>query len=98
MMAVAPSTSLAVGALVVGILAIPGACCCYSSVPLGIAAILMGVVSLNRAKAMPHLHGGRGLAIAGVVCGAIGLALTMSIILMGVGAQLMNGVQHRMGF
>jgi hypothetical protein len=65
-----PSNGLAIGALVVGILAIPGACCCYSSIPLGIAAIIMGIIAMNKAKDSPHTHGGRGMAIGGLFVGS----------------------------
>jgi hypothetical protein len=96
--ALPPSNGLATGAMILGVLALPGACCCYSSLPLGLAAIVMGVIAVNKAKTSPITHGGRVMAQAGIICGAVGLALTIAIILMGVGMQLANGVQHRMGF
>lgn len=89
-----PQTGLAIGALVVGILAIPGACCCYSSIPLGIAAIIMGVIAMNKAKMSPMTHGGRGMAIGGLACGIVALVMTVIVIIMGVGMQLMNELNH----
>jgi hypothetical protein len=95
MMGGQPSNGLAIGALVVGILSIPGACCCYSSVPLGIAAIIMGVVAMNKAKLSPSTHGGRGMAMAGLICGAVGLAFTILVLALGIGMQVMEQLQRR---
>jgi uncharacterized membrane protein HdeD (DUF308 family) len=89
-----PSNGLAIGALVVGILAIPGACCCYSSIPLGIAAIIMGVIAMNKAKESPHTHGGKGLALGGLVCGIIGLVMTLAVFALGMGMSMMERFQH----
>jgi Domain of unknown function (DUF4190) len=90
-----PTNGLAIGALVTGILAIPGACCCYSSIPLGIAAIIMGVIAMNKAKVSPHTHGGRGLAIGGLVCGILGLAMTILVIVLGVGMSMVEQLQNQ---
>lgn len=93
MMSNEPSTGLAIASLVTGILAIPGACCCYSSVPLGIAAIVMGVIAMNKAKESPATHGGRGLAVAGLSCGIAGLVFTVLAIVFGMSMQLMQQLQ-----
>ncbi len=90
-----PSNGLAIGALVVGILAIPGACCCYSSIPLGIAAIIMGVIAMNKAKVSPETHGGRGMAIGGLVCGIVGLGFTILAIILGMGMSVMEQLQNQ---
>jgi hypothetical protein len=95
MMGGEPSTGLALGAMITGILAIPGACCCYSSVPLGVAAIVMGVIAMNKAKTSPMAHGGRGMALAGLICGVVGLAFTLIVLFMGFGMQLMEELQKR---
>jgi hypothetical protein len=90
-----PSNGLAIGALVTGILAIPGACCCYSSVPLGIAAIIMGIIAMNKAKMSPETHGGRGMALGGLVCGIIGLGFTILAIVLGMGMSMMEQLQNQ---
>ena len=95
MMGGEPSNGLAIGALVVGILSIPGACCCYSSVPLGIAAIVMGIMAMNKAKESPYTHGGRGMAIGGLACGIAGLAMTILAIILGMGMSMMQHLQNR---
>ena len=90
-----PSNGLAIGALVVGILAIPGACCCYSSIPLGIAAIIMGVIAMNKAKGSPETHGGRGMASGGLVCGIVALAFTILAVILGMGMSMMEQLQNQ---
>ena len=76
-------TGLAVASMVVGIigLLLSLVCGCFMvvSAPLDLIAVVLGVVALqqnNRGEA-----GGRGMAIAGIVCGSIGLALSLLILL-----------------
>ncbi|MDF0531610.1 DUF4190 domain-containing protein [Tsukamurella sp. 8F] len=65
----APGTNnLAIASLVTGILGI----CCFL---FSIAGIITGVISLNQIKQTGE--GGRGLAIAGIVCGAVTLVLSV---------------------
>ncbi len=90
MMSNGPSNGLAIASLATGILAIPGACCCYSSVPLGIAAIIMGFIAMSKAKESPETHGGRGMALGGVICGGVGLAFTVLAIVFGMGMRLLE--------
>ena len=56
-------TGLAVTALVFGIVSL------FVCPLLGIVAIITGIIAINRASSAPHLHGGKGMAIAGLVCG-----------------------------
>jgi hypothetical protein len=88
-----PSQGLAVGALVLGVLALPGACCCYSSVPLGGAAIVMGVIALNRAKTSPHLYTGRNMALAGVILGGTAVGLTLVAFFVGMSMSLLDAAK-----
>lgn len=85
-----PSKGLAIGALVLGILSIPGACCCYSSIPLGISAIVIGVIALGKVKESPHMYAGGGMARGGLICGIIGIVLTMVAVLFGIGASMLQ--------
>jgi hypothetical protein len=89
--------SLAIASLVTGILAIPGSCCCYSSLPLGLAAVVMGVVALSRSKSSPEQFGGRHQALAGVICGAVALTLTVLVGLVGFGLPALEGLLDNHG-
>jgi len=55
---------------------------------LGVAAIVLGAIDLNRIKAGRSSDKGRGSDIAGIVCGAIGIVVsiitTILIIVIGI--------------
>lgn len=85
-----PSSGLAIAALVCGILAIPGACCCYAGIPVGIAGAVMGGIAMSKAKNSPDTHGGGGMALAGLICGIIGAVITIVLLALGMGMQMMD--------
>jgi len=64
--------TLPIISLVLGILAVIIGCC-YGGLPLGAGAIITGVIALNQEKEDSAKYGGRGLAIAGIITGAVGL-------------------------
>ena len=73
------SNQLAIVSLVCGLVAFPGMCCCYTSIPFGIIALVTGILALRRANAQPETYGsGKGMAIAGIACGAVVLILTLA--------------------
>jgi hypothetical protein len=63
-----PDQTMAIVSLVLGVLSI--LCCGFVT---GVPAIIVGFMAKNKADANPATHGGRGLAIAGIVTGAIGV-------------------------
>ena len=72
------SVGLAVASMVLGILALLLSCCVpYLPILLALLAVVLGAVSL--AKKM----GGTGMAVAGLVCGIIGLIPAVIIIITG---------------
>lgn len=77
------SNTKAILALVFGILALLISCCCtYLAIALGVAAIILAVVSKNDNDGKMS-----GMAIAGMVCGIIGILISVvSIILVLSGA------------
>jgi DNA-directed RNA polymerase subunit M/transcription elongation factor TFIIS len=64
----ADSNSLCVSALVVGIIGLPGFC----TVVLPILAVVLGILGLKQANKAGAESRGRGMAIAGIICGVIG--------------------------
>ena len=67
-----PKTSgLAIAALVLGVVAIPGAV--FTVGLLGILAIIFGIIGIRQGRRPGR--SGRGLAIGGLACGAVGLIL-----------------------
>ena len=59
--------------MIFGIVSIPLLCCLYIGVPIGIAALVLGIIGLNKANRGEADN--KGMAIAGVVCGGIGVLL-----------------------
>lgn len=77
----APSQGMAIGALVCGVLSI---LCCFISVLTGPAAIIMGFIARKNATENPNEFGGASLALAGMICGAIGTVLGIVVIILQV--------------
>lgn len=69
---------LGIAAMVCGILAIVTICCVpYGPIILGIIAIILGIVQIVKNQK-------KGMAIAGIVCGGLGLVAYIAIIIFGV--------------
>jgi hypothetical protein len=69
------SQGLAIGALVCGIISILSVCVWFLSIPLGIVAVILGII--GKGKAQRGEAGGQGLAKAGLILGAIGVVLSL---------------------
>jgi len=70
-----PPQGWAIASLVLGVISITSCCFYVLSLIFGIAAIVTGVMALRKEG------GGKGIAIAGIVTGGIGLLLTLMFIL-----------------
>ncbi|MEU5940647.1 hypothetical protein ABZ807_15990 [Micromonospora sp. NPDC047548] len=80
--------TLGLVSMILGIAAIPMVCC-YLGIPLGIAAAVTGW--LGRQKAAQGLANNAGQALAGLICGGVGLALgILQIVLLAVGMSMPN--------
>ena len=62
------SNGFCVASLVLGIIGLPAACVVLPSV----LAIIFGIIGLNQVSKGGEAGGGRGMAIAGIICGCIG--------------------------
>lgn len=80
-------SSLAVISLVSGITGLVFTLCCGCiSIPGGLTGIITGIIALNRVKAGEA--DGKGMAIAGIVCGAITLLIFVLLIVFGVAMEM----------
>lgn len=70
----APRKGMSVASLVLGIVSIPTTCVCIGPI-LGLIAVILGTFSLVRAAGDPTRFGGRGLAVGGIICGAISFVM-----------------------
>lgn len=82
------SKGLAVGSLVTGILSL---LCCFSVIT-GPAAVVMGFIAKKKADENPSEFGGRGLALGGMITGALGFVLGVVLIILQVFFGLLGGL------
>ena len=73
--------TLAIISLVLGILGVV-TICCYGGLPLGTAAVITGYIAMNQEKNDPLNYGGRGMALGGIITGAISLVIGIGFILL----------------
>jgi FtsH-binding integral membrane protein len=77
-------------ALVLGIFSLPTNCCCSPvGIVFGIAAAILGFMSMARVRARPDL-GGAGLGLAGAICGIIGFIVGVILLILGAGMQILQ--------
>ncbi len=71
------SKVFAIISLVCGILAVLCMCCGWLGIILGVAAVVLGIISINKQE------DAKGMAIAGIVCGGIGLLIAIIVLIAG---------------
>jgi hypothetical protein len=69
--------------LVLGIIGLLGFCC-YLGLPLGLAAVITGYLGMKNVDKDPIKYGGKGLAIGGIIVGAISFLLNLLMIFIGI--------------
>lgn len=77
----APTDGLSIAALICGILAIIS---CYIWGLFGLPAVICGHLSLKKIKNSPTPIAGKGMAIAGLICGYIGIVFQLLMIIGGI--------------
>ncbi len=58
--------------------------CCWGGLWLGIPAVIVGYLGMKNADHDPQRYGGRGMAIAGMILGGIGVLMFFVFILIGI--------------
>lgn len=88
-------SGLATASMVVGIIGLLFSLVCgclwFISAPLDLIAIVLGIVALQQCNRGES--GGRGMALAGIICGSIGLALSLLVLLFFGFASMMGDVK-----
>lgn len=72
-----PSKGLSIASMVLGIIALVLFCIPYVCIPCGLIGLILGGVALATKKA------GKGMAIAGLVCSIIGIAIYVICLIAG---------------
>lgn len=89
-MAPAPTESLAVISMVLGILSIV-ASCMYVGIIFGIPAVICGHLSIKKINNSPVALSGKGMAIAGLITGYLGSLISLCLIGFIIVAISVNG-------
>ena len=77
-----PTSGLAIGSLICGIISVVLFCAWFIAAPLGLAAVIMGIIAkgkINRGEA-----GGNGLAMTGIITGIMGILISVGIVVSAV--------------
>ncbi len=82
------SKGLALGSLICGILS----CVCCFSVLTGPAAVIMGFIAKKNIDENPRQYGGRGMAVAGMITGAVGFLIGVAVIILQVFFGILGNV------
>ena len=82
---------LAVAGMVCGILALLTECCC-GGLPFNIAGLVLSIIALKKIKADPNM-GGKGMAIAGLICSSISLIVGVILFILGSASALLEAVR-----
>ncbi|MEU3775642.1 DUF4190 domain-containing protein [Streptomyces sp. NPDC032472] len=77
-----PRNGFGVTALVLGIIAVVGCFTSFLAVALGIAAVVFGVLGRGKARRGEATNG--GMALAGIILGAVGIVLGAALLVIGV--------------
>jgi Domain of unknown function (DUF4190) len=89
-MTMSPNQTLAIVSLCLGIGSITIGWCCYIGVLLSPAAMITGFIAMSQNKKEPTKYGGRGMAIGGIVTGAVYIAIMVLIVIL-YGAAIFLG-------
>jgi hypothetical protein len=74
------NNNLGLTAMILGIISIPfAACCAFVGFFLGVAGLVLGILGMKKAGAGEANN--RGQALTGVICGAIGLVLSIGSVI-----------------
>jgi hypothetical protein len=82
------NNTLGLVSMILGIVSIPAVCCSILGILAGAAAVVLGVLGMRKAAAGQASN--RGQALAGVICGSIGLVLSVVSIIAGFALNLSN--------
>jgi hypothetical protein len=91
---VSQSNGLAVAGMVLGIISLPAVILTFIDVPIAILAIIFGGIGVAKANKIGGK--GKGMALAGLICGVLGLIISVALIFWFMGE--MKKSMHRSGF
>ncbi len=66
-------------------------CCGGLSFPLQLAAIIMGAISISKINKNPEAYSGKGMALAGIITGGVGIVVAIIMIMVGLSMRQTGG-------
>lgn len=78
------SQGLAIASMICGIICLISCCVWPISGALALAAVVLGFMTLSKIKVDPQRHGGKGMAITGLITGCLGLLLAIGMMVVGM--------------
>ncbi|MEV0124619.1 DUF4190 domain-containing protein [Streptomyces sp. NPDC050703] len=105
-MPMAPANGMGVTGLTLGVISAVGFCLWPLAIVLGILAVIFGAVGRGKAKRGEATNGGQ--ALAGIICGAVGVVLGAALLVLLIvvpddaldagAAGVRDGTSHAVGF
>lgn len=77
------TNAMAVAGMIMGIISITIACCCYGF-PFNLLGIIFSLIGLSQIKRNPQNQQGRGMAIAGLVLSILSIILALALLALGL--------------
>jgi len=75
---------LAIAGMVCGIAAIPLLLACGAGIVLGVLGVVFGLIAMRRIRDSGGALTGRGMALAGAICGGVALAIFLIYIVVAI--------------
>jgi hypothetical protein len=76
------TNGFAVTGMIMGILSVTLGCCCYG-LPFNLLGLIFSLIALSQIKQYPQTHGGKSMAIAGLVLSILSFLLAAGLLLFG---------------
>lgn len=86
------NNGVALAAMIVGILSLPGLLFLFPGLVLGVIALILGIVGVKKANSIVGPDSRKGMAISGIVMGAI--ATILSVLMIVIGFSFFNKMQE----
>jgi hypothetical protein len=88
------TNGFAIAGLICGILSVT-LCFCCGGIPFNILGLIFSIIALLQIIENPQLHGGRGLAIAGIILSAVSLLILLFSMMSGHSHIIINNGQFQ---
>jgi len=89
---------LAIASLVLGIVSVPMMCCCGAGLVAAILAIVFGHLAIGQIRRSEGRLDGKGMAVAGLVMGYIGLLLHIAVAIIFIAISICGHMNPNLGW